>query len=91
MSTPQGTVERFDDATDIWTPLAHPTAGTGMDFLGGFSNVQELPKGESVTLRYRVALDASMTAGEGGVEAVAVTPEPLNQIGGADLRFAVTG
>jgi hypothetical protein len=32
-----------------------------------------------------------MTAGDGGVEAVAVTPEPLNQIGGADLRFAVTG
>jgi hypothetical protein len=31
-----------------------------MDYLGGFSNMQELPKGKAVTLRYRIALDASM-------------------------------
>jgi hypothetical protein len=60
-----------------------------MDYLGAFSNVQELPKGKSVTLRYRIALDASMTAGEGGVAATAVTPDPLVQLGRADVSFTV--
>jgi hypothetical protein len=87
MSIPKGTVERFDEATGGWIQMEHPAAGTGMDYLGAYSNVQELPRGKTVTLRYRVALDASMTSGEGGVEAVAVTPEPLVQIGNADLAF----
>jgi len=89
MSIPKGTVERFDEATGGWIQMEHPAAGTGMDYLGAYSNVQELPKGKTVTLRYRIALDASMTSGEGGVEAVAVTPEPLVQIGKADLPFTV--
>lgn len=63
--------------------------GTGMDYLGGYSIVLELPKGKTVTLRYRIALDASMTTGEGSVEAAAVTPEPLNQLGNASLPFTV--
>jgi hypothetical protein len=89
MSIPMGTVERSDEATGDWIQMEHPAAGTGMDYLGAYSNVQKLPKGKTVTLRYRIALDASMTAGEGGVEAVAVTPEPLVQIGNANLPFTV--
>lgn len=89
LSIPTGSVERFDDAAASWIPVTPATAGTGMDFLAGYSNVRELPKGKTTTMRYRIALDASMTAGEGGVEAVAVTPEPLNQIGSAELSFAV--
>ena len=61
-----------------------------MDYLGGFTDVQELPKGKAVTLRYRVALDASMTDGKGGVQATAVMPDPLVQIGKADLPFTVS-
>ncbi|MFN3007678.1 hypothetical protein [Mycolicibacterium wolinskyi] len=89
LSIPTGSVERFDDAAANWVPVTPATAGTGMDFVAGYSNVHELPKGKTTTMRYRIALDASMTAGEGGVEAVAVTPEPLNQIGSAELSFAV--
>jgi sugar lactone lactonase YvrE len=84
---PQGTVERFDQATGGWVKIDHPAEGSGMDYVGNYSNVQELPKGKAVTLRYRVALDASMTAGKGGVEAIAVTPDRLVQIGKADLPF----
>jgi hypothetical protein len=86
---PRGTVERFDQATGGWVKVDYPVEGTGMDYIGTYSNVQELAKGKSVTLRYRVALDASMTAGKGGVEAVVVTPNSLMQIGKADLPFTV--
>jgi hypothetical protein len=86
---PRGTVERFDQATGGWVKVDYPVEGTGMDYIGTYSNVQALPKGKSVTLRYRVALDASMTAGKGGVEAVAVTPNSVVQIGKADLPFTV--
>jgi len=89
MSMPTGTVERFDPATNGWIQMEHPVEGGGMDYLGGYSNVQELPKGKSVTLRYRIALDASMNAGQGGVAATAVTPDPLVQLGRADVPFAV--
>jgi sugar lactone lactonase YvrE len=86
---PRGTVERFDQATGGWVKVDYPVAGTGMDYIGTYSNVQALPKGKSMTLRYRVALDASMTAGKGGVEAVVVTPNSVVQIGKADLPFTV--
>jgi sugar lactone lactonase YvrE len=86
---PRGTVERFDQATGGWVKVDYPVEGTGMDYIGTYSNLQALPKGKSVTLRYRVALDASMTAGKGGVEAVAVTPNSVVQIGKADLPFTV--
>ena len=78
MLIPTGTVERFD-----------PAEGGGMDYLGTYSNVQALPNGKALTLRYRIALDAAMNAGEGGLSATAVTPEPLVQLGRADLPFAV--
>jgi sugar lactone lactonase YvrE len=87
---PQGTAERFDAATGAWIRLDHPVIGTGMDYIGGFTDVQELPKGKAVTLRYRVALDASMADGKGGVEAAVVIPDDLVQIGKADLPFAVS-
>jgi hypothetical protein len=86
---PRGTVERFDQATGGWVKVDYPVEGTGMDYIGTYANVQALPKGKSVTLRYRVALDASMTAGKGGVEAVVVTPNSVVQIGKADLPFTV--
>lgn len=91
MSIPQGTVERWDGAADAWIRLDDPAVGGGMDYLGTYANVQRLPKGAALTVRYRVALDASMTAGEGGLEAVAVTPDPLVRLGTADLPFAVAG
>jgi streptogramin lyase len=87
---PQGTADRFDPATSSWIPLKHPVITTGMDYLGGINDVLELPKGKAVTLRYRVALDASMTDGNGAVEATAVIPDPLVQIGKADLPFTVS-
>ena len=89
MLIPKGTVERFDPTAGSWIQMEHPVEGGGMDYLGGYANVQELPKGKSVT-SYRIALDASMNAGEGGVSATAVTPEPLVQLGGAELPFTVT-
>ncbi len=87
---PKGTADRFDPATGSWIKLDHPVMGTGMDYIGGYTNVQELPKGKEVTLRYRVALDASMTDGKGSVEATAVIPDDLVQIGKADLPFTVS-
>ncbi|UXA05152.1 hypothetical protein KXD96_19620 [Mycobacterium sp. SMC-2] len=86
----EGSVERFDPATNAWIQSHYPSMGTGMDYLMAYDNVQGLPKGKSVTLRYRIALDTAMTDGAGGVEAVAVTPHPLVQIGKADLPFTVS-
>jgi serine/threonine protein kinase, bacterial len=87
---PEGTADRFDPASGRWIPLGHPVITTGADYLGGFSDVLELPKGKAVTLKYRVALDASMTDGKGGVEATVVVPDDLVQIGKADLPFTVS-
>ena len=89
MLMPTGTVERFDSASNAWIQMEHPVEGGGMDYLGAYSNVQQLPKGKSVTLRYRIALDGSMNTGEGGVAATAVTPDPLVQLGRADVPFTV--
>jgi streptogramin lyase len=90
MGLPEATADRFDAATGQWVKLTDPVMGTGMDYLGGFTDVQPLPKGKVVTLKYRFALDASMTDGRGAVEAAAVMPDPLVQIGRADLPFAVS-
>jgi sugar lactone lactonase YvrE len=87
---PAGTVERFDPATGNWIKLEHPVIGTGMDYLGTYTNTQDLPKGKAVTLRYRIALAASMTDGKGGVKAAVVVPDGMTQIGKADLPFAVS-
>jgi len=87
---PDGTGERFDPATGRWVTIEHPVITTCMDYLGGFDDVLDLPKGKAVTLRYRVALDASMIDGKGGVEATAVVPDPLVQIGRADVPFTVS-
>jgi DNA-binding beta-propeller fold protein YncE len=87
---PKATADRFDPATGRWIPLPHPVMGTGMDYIGTYENVQELPKGKSVTLKYRVALDASMIDGHGGLEAVAVIPEDLALIGKANLPFTAS-
>lgn len=84
---PEGQIERFDAATNTWVPLRQSVITTGMDYLGGFTDVQPLPKGKTVTLRYRVSLDRSMTAGKGSVETTAVVPDPLVKIGKADLPF----
>lgn len=89
MGLPQGHVERFDPSSGNWVPLNHPVITTGMDFLGGFTDVQPLSKGEKVTLRYRFTLDPSMTAGKGSLESIAVVPDALVEIGKADLPFTV--
>jgi hypothetical protein len=86
----RGTIDYFDPAADDWIPLKHPAAGTGTDFMGAYENVQEFPKGKSVALRYRLALDADMTDGEGGVAAYAMNADgSLNQLGTARLPFNV--
>jgi hypothetical protein len=86
----KGTIDYFDPATGSWTPLEHPAAGTGTDFMGGYENVQEFPKGKAETLRYRLALDPSMTNGEGGVAVYAMNADgSLNQLGTARLPFNV--
>jgi hypothetical protein len=86
----RGTIDYFDPATGNWIALEHPSAGTGTDFMGAYENVQEFPKGKSVTLRYRLALDPSMTNGEGGVAAYAMNADgSLNQLGTARLPFNV--
>jgi hypothetical protein len=90
LQIPSGTVEYLDAGTGTWVALPHPVEGGGMDYLGQFTNAQDLPKGTSFTIRYRIVLDASMTDGDGGVTASVVTAEgPLNQIGTARLPFAV--
>src|SRR5260370_1134610 len=48
---PVGHVDRFDAANNNWVPSNHPVITTGMDYLGGFTDVQPLPKGKTVTLR----------------------------------------
>lgn len=86
----KGTIDYFDPASGSWTPLAYPAAGTGTDFMGAYESVQEFPKGKSVTLRYRLALDPSMIDGEGGVAAYAMNADgSLNQLGTARLPFNV--
>lgn len=87
---PEGTADRFDSATGNWIPVKHPVTTTGADYLGAFSDELDLPKGKTVTLRYRVALDGSMTDGKGGVEATVVIPDSLVQIGKAHLPFTVS-
>lgn len=87
---PRGTADRFDPTTGRWIPLGHPVITTGADYLGGFSDVRELPKGKQVTLKYRVALDASMADGMGAVQATVVVPDDLVQIGRANLPFTVS-
>ena len=89
MGLPEGRIERFDSASQTWVPLRHPIITTGMDFLGGFTDVQPLPKGKTVTVRYRFTLDPSMTAGKGSFETIAVVPDALVEIGKADLPFTV--
>lgn len=90
IALPEGTADRFDPATGRWIPVEHPVITTGADYLGGFSDELDLPKGKAVTLRYRVALDASMTDGKGGLEVAAVIPDSLVQIGKAHLPFTVS-
>jgi len=90
MGLPEATADRFDAATGKWVKLKDPVMGTGMDYLGDFTDVQPVPKGKVVTLKYRFALDASMTDGRGAVEAAAVMPDPLVEIGKAQLPFVVS-
>jgi sugar lactone lactonase YvrE len=91
MQITEGTVERFDPATNSWTKMKYPTMGTGMDYVGTYPDVLALPKGKTVTYRYRIALDASMTDGKGGVSATAVDADGKpTQIGKADLPFTAS-
>lgn len=89
MGLPEGSIDRYDEATGSWVALPHPVVGGGMDYLGTFTDVQPLPKGKQVTVKYRVSLDASMTDGDGGLEAAAVVPNPVVKIGGDEMQFAV--
>jgi len=87
---PIGTGERFDAATNSWVKLHHPVITTGADYLGASTDVMPLPKGKTMTLRYRMALDASQIDGTGAVQVTAVVPDPLVLIGRAELPFVVS-
>nr|WP_155948619.1 NHL repeat-containing protein [Mycobacterium sp. URHB0044] len=89
LGLPEGSVERFEPSSNRWVRIEHPVITTGMDYLGGFTDVQPLPKGKAVTVRYRISLDRSMTAGKGSIETTVVVPRPLVQVGKADLPFTV--
>jgi hypothetical protein len=89
MGFPEGSIERFDAAANAWVALPHPVVGGGMDYLGTFTDVQAFPRGKSVTFKYRVALDASMTEGDGGLEAAAVMPSPIAKLGSDEMQFGV--
>ena len=69
----RGTAAWFDTASGSWIDLKQPVMGTGMDYLSQFSKRQPLPKGKTVTVRYRFTFDRSMGEGDGGVVATAVT------------------
>ncbi|MEU0880775.1 hypothetical protein ABZ345_19395 [Lentzea sp. NPDC005914] len=86
---PTVTAQRFDAARGSWVELEHPAAGTGMDYLDTSTNQQPLPKGKSVTVRYRFTLDKSMGDGDGGIFAAAVTPDGPVKISEVSVPFAV--
>jgi hypothetical protein len=71
----EGTMERFDEASNMWQTLPHPAMGGGMDYLITGYGLGAFPKGRTVTVRFRAALDATMKAGTGGIT-VAAAGEP---------------
>jgi hypothetical protein len=85
----RGTVQRFDAAGGSWVDLEHSSVGTGMDYLSAFSNQQPLPKGKSVTVRYRFTFDRNTGEGEGGVIAAVVTTDGPMKISETRAGFAV--
>lgn len=85
----RGTAQRFDDASGSWIDLEHPALGTGMDYISMFSNRQPLPKGKTVTVRYRFTLDRSMGEGDGGIVAAAVMTDGPTKISERGASFAV--
>lgn len=89
MGLPDGRIQRFDTATNTWVPLWHPIVGRESDSLGGFTDVQPLPKGRTTTVRYRMSLMPSVTAGKGSISTAVVVPAPLVEVGKTDLPFTV--
>jgi hypothetical protein len=87
---PRGVVQRFDPATLKYVDVPVSYAGGGMDFLGTSTAQQPLPKGKSVTLRYRFVYDMATISGKGAVRADVVTPDGPHDIGGARLSFTVS-
>lgn len=85
----KGTVQWFDAASGSWIDTEHPAVGTGMDYLSVFSNQQPLPKGKTVTVRYRFAFDQSTGEGQGGIVAAAVTTDGPMRISENQAKFAV--
>jgi sugar lactone lactonase YvrE len=87
---PSGTVKYYQPATDGWIAVNPVYKTQDVGWLTAFTNVQPLPKGQQVTLRYRISLDTSMTDGAGGVTAAVLNADGLTQIGAADLPFTVS-
>jgi hypothetical protein len=85
----RGTVQRFDAASGSWIDMEHPAVGTGMDYLSAFSNRQPLPKGKTVTVRYRFTFDQSTGEGQGDVVAAAVMTDGPIGISENRTKFAV--
>lgn len=85
----KGTVEWYDATSGSWIATEHAGVGTGMDYLSVFSNKQPLPKGKTVTVKYRFTFDQSTGDGDGGVIASVVTTDGPMQITGQHAKFAV--
>jgi hypothetical protein len=85
----RGTAAWFDTASGSWIDLKQPAMGTGMDYLSQFSKRQPLPKGKTVTVRYRFTFDQSTGQGDGGVVAAAVTTDGPMKISESRASFAV--
>lgn len=89
LALPEGTMERFDEATKAWQALPHPVMGTGADYLGTGSDLGALPKGKAVTMRFRTSLAATMKAGTGGITIAAAGEPGPYKIGKFEVPFTV--
>ncbi|WP_149847368.1 hypothetical protein [Solihabitans fulvus] len=88
-TTPEGTLQLFDKASNSWKDISPFAAGLGMDFAGVPKVGQAFPKGTSLTFKYRVSLAATMTAGQGGIAAYAISLPQHNIAGSVTAPVAV--
>ncbi|MFI9381682.1 hypothetical protein [Kutzneria sp. NPDC052558] len=86
----EGAVQRYEKGQ--WVTQQYPHVGNDPGYLGQFFDQQPMPKGKSVTIRYRFAYDAkTMGNGTGGVVAAVVTPDPNspNVLGAGKASYTV--
>ncbi|MCV7240908.1 hypothetical protein [Mycolicibacterium celeriflavum] len=75
-----------DPNVDVTRPLYQKTVAA---MLGSVSAPARSTSRMQMNAAAVIATVAAATEGDGGVQAAAVIPDPLNQIGSAELRFSV--